>query len=74
MCRETSLSLPSQQQIRAELEAMVVGDLLGRAGGENEKLTERTVRDRYLVGILAPSSAGAREEGGQRIWPTVRVK
>ena len=36
------------------LEAMVVGDLLGPAGGESEELTERNVRDRYLVGVLAP--------------------
>jgi hypothetical protein len=34
---------------------MVLGDLLGPAGGESEELTERTVRDRYLVGVLAPS-------------------
>jgi hypothetical protein len=46
---------PSQHQIRAELEAMVLGDLLGPAGGPEEELTERAVRDRYLVGILAPS-------------------
>jgi hypothetical protein len=53
-------SIPSQHQIRAELEAMVLGDLLGPAGGEGEEITERTVRDRYLVGVLAPSrSAGA---------------
>lgn len=51
---------PSQHQLRAELEAMVLGDLLGPAGDESEELTERTVRDRYLVGVLAPSrSAGA---------------
>lgn len=50
----------SQHQLRAELEAMVLGDLLGPAGGESEELTERTVRDRYLVGVMAPSrSAGA---------------
>jgi hypothetical protein len=47
--------IPSQFQLRAELEKMVVGDLLGPAGGESEELTERTVRDRYLVGVLAPS-------------------
>lgn len=50
----------SQHQLRVELEAMVLGDLLGPAGGEGEELTERTVRDRYLVGVMAPSrSAGA---------------
>jgi hypothetical protein len=45
----------SLTDLRAELEAMVLGDLLGPAGGEDEELTERTVRDRYLVGVLAPS-------------------
>lgn len=47
----------SQYQIRAELESYVVNDLLGPAGGESEELTERSVRDRYLVGVLAPSRA-----------------
>ena len=47
---------PSPVQHRAMLEAMVVGDLLGPAGGESEELTERNVRDRYLVGVLAPRS------------------
>ena len=37
---------------------MVLGDLLGPAGGETEELTERTVRERYLIGILAPSRSG----------------
>jgi len=38
------------------LEERVVGDLLGPAGGPDEELTERNVRDRYLVGVLAPRS------------------
>lgn len=60
MAEPPATSIPSQHQLRAELEAMVLGDLLGPAGGESEELTERTVRDRYLVGVLAPSrSAGA---------------
>ncbi len=45
---------PNPLQLRAELERMVVGDLLGPAGGPDEELDERTVRDRYLVGVLAP--------------------
>jgi hypothetical protein len=45
---------PSPVQLRAMLEAMVVGDLLGPAAGPEEELTERNVRDRYLVGVLAP--------------------
>ena len=52
-------TVPNANEIRAELESMVVGDLLGPAGGESEELTERTVRDRYIVGVLAPSRAGA---------------
>ena len=46
--------IPSAVQLRAMLEEMVVGDLLGPAGGPEEELTERNVRDRYLVGVLAP--------------------
>ena len=49
---------PSQTQLRGELEKMVIGDLLGPSGGESEELTERSVRDRYLVGVLAPSRGG----------------
>ena len=41
-------------QLRAEMERMVVADLLGPAGGDSEELDERNVRDRYLVGVLAP--------------------
>ncbi|MDW8217288.1 MAG: hypothetical protein RML57_06765 [Acidobacteriota bacterium] len=51
------VTIPSQHQIRAELEAMLLRDLLGPAGGDNEELTERAVWDRYLVGVLAPSHA-----------------
>jgi hypothetical protein len=48
--------VPSPVQLRTMLEEMVVGDLLGPAGGPDEELTERNVRDRYLVGVLAPRS------------------
>ncbi len=44
--------------LRLELETMILGDLLGPAAGETEEVTERSVRDRYLVGILAPSRSG----------------
>jgi hypothetical protein len=47
-------TIPSQRQLRSELEAMVLGDLSGPAGGKVEELTERTVRDHHLVGVLAP--------------------
>ena len=45
---------PSPTRLRALLEEMVVKDLLGPAGGPEEELVERSVRDRYLVGVLAP--------------------
>ena len=50
--------IPNQAELRAELEAMVLGDLLGPSGGDSEELTERNVRDRYLAGVLAPSRLG----------------
>jgi hypothetical protein len=59
----------SPMQIRDELEQMVVADLLGPAGGPAEEVDERSVRDRYLIGVLAPrrqrlepAAAGADEE------------
>src|SRR5512143_524147 len=54
-----STPVPSHYQLRAELETMVLRDLLGPASGESEELTERTVRDRYLVGVLAPSRSAS---------------
>jgi len=55
MSNAIKMPIPSQHQLRAELEAMVLGDLLGPAGGESEELTERTVRDRYLVACWPPA-------------------
>ncbi len=36
------------------LEELIKKDLLGPAGGEEEEVTEDRVRERYLVGMLAP--------------------
>jgi len=47
-------SIPSLMKIREELEQMVLRDLLGPVGGPEEKVDEQSVRDRYLVGMLAP--------------------
>jgi hypothetical protein len=38
---------------------MVIRDLLGPAQGPDEELVERSVRERYLVGILAISRKGS---------------
>lgn len=46
--------IPSSITIRDELEAMVLSDLLGPVGGPSEEIIEPSVRDRYLVGMLAP--------------------
>jgi len=45
---------PSASVIREELNEAVLRDLLGPAGGDSEEVTENNVRDRYLVGMLAP--------------------
>src|SRR5260370_20357349 len=47
-------SIPSPMKIRDELERMVLADLLGPVGGEAEEIDDPSVRERYLVGMLAP--------------------
>ncbi len=47
-------SIPSSMKIRDELEQIVLNDLLGPVGGPEEEIGEPSVRDRYLVGMLAP--------------------
>lgn len=58
---------PSPMQLRAALEEMVVKDLLGPAGGPNEEVYERNVRDRYLVGVLAPPQHGSGVEASSPV-------
>jgi len=41
-------------ELRTELHKMVIQDLLGPAGGEDEIVDEQNVRSRYVVGLLAP--------------------
>ena len=48
------LSPPTAGQIRAELQELILHDLLGPAGGEEEIVDEPYVRDRYILGLLAP--------------------
>jgi hypothetical protein len=47
-------AVPSVQRVRAELEQKVIADLLGPAARPDKEVVERTVRDRCLVGVLAP--------------------
>lgn len=56
----TPLTLPTPAELRSELEQLIVGDLLGPAGGEKETLPgNERVRDRYLVGLIAPQGTVA---------------
>jgi len=50
------LSIPTPAAIREEIEALVLKDLLGPAGGPHEEVDEDRVSDRYLVGMLAPKN------------------
>lgn len=50
-------------EIRDEIERSVLRDLLGPAGPEDEELPPHILpRDRYLVGMLAPSGQAIRRE------------
>ena len=51
---------PRPRDLRAELEDLVVRDLLGPAGGPDEEVDEPRVSDRYLVGTLSPKRTVAR--------------
>lgn len=53
----------ASSELRQRLEQLVISDLLGPCDGPNEIVDERTVRGRYLVGMLAPrGQSGIPEE------------
>lgn len=57
---EVPLLTPMPTEIREELQSLVLGDLLGPAGGEKEEIPGRErVRDRYVLGTLAPTGTSA---------------
>ena len=51
------LQTSSRLEIREEFVDMIRRELLGPAGGPDERVTETYVRDRYAVGLLAPRNA-----------------
>jgi hypothetical protein len=53
--------IADQAYIRELLQLAVIDDLLGPANGPRERILDMSVRDRYLVGKLAPREA---DEGG----------
>jgi hypothetical protein len=50
-----------QAYLRELLQAAVMDDLLGPASGPTEEIVGMTVRDRYLVGKLAPRTTGEED-------------
>ncbi|MGD9101403.1 MAG: DISARM system helicase DrmA, partial [Anaerolineae bacterium] len=56
------IDVPTPSQTRDELERAVIADLLGPADGPKEIVDERNIRDRYLVGRLAPRGHSALPE------------
>ncbi len=60
-----TLQSPSLLELRAEHQAMVLRDLLGPAGGEEEELDERNVRGRYILGLLAPKGQSALPDNAE---------
>ncbi len=50
-------TIEDQAYIRELLQLAVIDDLLGPAGGPRERIVDMGVRDRYLVGKLAPREA-----------------
>ena len=57
------LAVASPASLRRELVGLVVGELLGPAGGEEEILASRQrPRDRYLAGVVAPTGVELEPE------------
>ena len=48
------LTEATSYDIREELHQLILRDLLGPVNGEREEVQERSVSNRYLVGVLAP--------------------
>ena len=64
LCGKTLAEIPLIQDpayVRELLQLAVMDDLLGPADGPNEQIVDMSVRDRYLVGKLAPMEG---ERGG----------
>ncbi len=57
------LKTPTSFDLRSQLDTMVIKDLLGSAGGPEEEVDERSICQRYLTGMLAPSQSAAATPG-----------
>ena len=53
---------PSPFELRREIIRLTMNELLGPAGGPDEQVAESTVRERYLLGMLAPRKQALEPE------------
>lgn len=56
------ISPPTPAEVRQEFLDLLLKDWLGPSGGEYETIYEQSVRDRYLVGGLAPKHKASGED------------
>jgi Helicase conserved C-terminal domain len=59
---ETVLAPPSATATRDEHEQLILAELLGPAGGDDEEVVEDRVTERYILGMLAPQGELSRPE------------
>ena len=65
------LTEATHYEIREELHQLILRDLLGPVNGETEEVQERSVSNRYLVGVLAPKMRSKEpEEPGEPVEET----
>lgn len=61
--------MPTPFELRDELEAAALAELLGPADGPTEIVEDHNLRDRYLVGRLAPKGQSALPEESDEALP-----
>ena len=59
---EAVLTAPSATAVRDEHEQLILAELLGPAGGNEEEVVEDRVTERYILGMLAPQGELSRPE------------
>lgn len=63
VAEESVLDVPREREIRDELQRLVLADLHGPLGGDDEEFTGENPIDRYPLGRLAPPRAQGRGAG-----------
>ena len=67
-----SMPPPSSLDLRAQLESLARNDLLGPAGAPEEIVDDRSVRGRYVLGLLAPKGQSALPQACERYCQAAR--